>query len=618
MGNDERKAFDILQENRGLQKPIIEKHHGRWIKELGDGVMASFSTVSDAVYAAIEIQEHCHVKNDFRLRIGIHLGELVFENGDVFGDGVNIASRLQAVAYPGSIYISEAVNDIVSNKKDIRTKFIREENLKNVKEPVPVYEVITTHSVELPVSVMPGHVAAPMKSIAVLPFVNLSNDPDQEYFSDGMTEEILHSLAHLKDLKVAGRTSTFQFKGKKADLEEIGEKLHVKTVLEGSIRKQGKKVRITVQLINIEDGYHLWSEKYDRQLDDIFAIQDEIALAITDKLKVTLLGGDLEKIIKVCCNSTEAYQFYMQGKYYLNRRNEESLLRAIRYFNKAIEKDPDYALPYTGIADAYNLLWEYGNITRLEAYPKAKEAVKKALELDDTLAEAHVSLASLLLFDEWNWKEAGREFKLGVELNPNYATAHHWYAEWLMYQKRFEEATTEIELAENLDPVAPAILKDRGIILYYGRKYEEALSLAKMALELYPEFAPLNRLLSLSYEALGMYEEAIGENKNWAALRANDFKSKIFLARILALMGRKDEARSIVDGLTEEEMIAGNDYRGICLVYIALGDIENAFKWLDKSFENHERSLCSLNIDPKLDPLRGDPRFKKLVKQMNF
>jgi tetratricopeptide (TPR) repeat protein len=222
------------------------------------------------------------------------------------------------------------------------------------------------------------------------------------------------------------------------------------------------------------------------------------------------------------------------------------------------------------------------------------------------------------LFDEWNWTEAGKKFKLGVELNPNYATGHHWYAEWLMYMNRFDEATSEIEIAENLDPVAPAILKDRGIILYYGRKYEEALSLAKMALELYPDFAPLNRLLSLSYEALGMYEEALAENTNWSLLKGNDFKSKIFLARIKALMGSKEEAGSIVAGLTEEEMTAGNDYRGICLVYIALGDIENAFYWLQKSYDNHERSLCSLNIDPKLDPLRADPRFKKLVKQMNF
>lgn len=618
MGNDEQKAFEILQRNRELQKPIIEKHKGRWIKEIGDGVMASFSTVTDAVYTAIEIQEHCHARNDFRLRIGIHLGELVFENEDVFGDGVNIASRLQAIAYPGSIYISEAVNNIISNKKDIHTKFIREESLKNVKEPVPVYEIITSYSVEVPLALMPMISDVPVKSIAVLPFVNLSNDPDQEYFSDGMTEEILHSLAHLKDLKVAGRTSSFQFKGKRVDLTELGEKLHVKTVLEGSIRKQGNKVRITVQLINIHDGYHLWSEKYDRQMDDIFAIQDEIALAITDKLKVTLLGDDLAKITKVCCNSTEAYQFYMQGKYYLNRRNEESLLRAMKYFNKAIERDPAYALPYTGIADAYNLLWDYGNITRLEAYPKAKEAVTKALELDESLAEAQVSLASLLMFDEWNWLEAGKKFKLGVKLNPNYPTAHHWYAEWLMYMGRFEEATSEIEIAENLDPVSPSILKDRGIILYYGRKFEEAKSLAKMGLELYPDFAPLNRLLSLANEALGLYDEALEENNNWSLLRANEFKSKIFRARIDALAGKKEEALATVNALTNEEVVNGNDYRAISLVYIALGEIDAAFKWLEKSYQNYERSLCNLLIDPKLDLLRTDLRFKTLVKKMNF
>ena len=426
MGNDEQNAFAILNKNRALQNPIIGQFNGRWIKELGDGVMATFNTVSDAVNAAIKIQEDCTNAKDFQLRIGIHLGEAVFENDDVFGDGVNIASRIQAIAKPGCIFVSETVHLNLLNKKYIQTNFVQEEVLKNVKDAVRIYEVRTKQTYEFSDSMIREKFAKiPEKSIAVLPFVNMSNDPELEYFSYGMAEEIINSLAHLKDLKVAGRTPSFQFKEKNIDLKEVGDKLKVKTLLEGSIRKQGNKIRITAQLINIDDGYHLWSEKYDRELDDIFAIQDDIAFAITEKLKVALLDGDRELITKTHTDSTEAYQLYLQGRYFWNRRNEEELKNSIKYFQKAIEKDPNYARAWAGLADSYNLQSEYGNISRKEAYPKAKASVTKALEIDDHLSEVHISLASLLLFDEFDWINAGREFKLGVDLNPNYATTHH-------------------------------------------------------------------------------------------------------------------------------------------------------------------------------------------------
>ncbi|HKC37832.1 MAG TPA: adenylate/guanylate cyclase domain-containing protein, partial [Chitinophagaceae bacterium] len=330
MGNDEQKAFALLKKNRELQKPIIEKFNGRWIKELGDGVLASFNTVTEAILCACEIQ----IKSDdipgLQLRIGIHQGEVLFENNDVFGDGVNIASRLQALAPVGGTWISESAYRNVTNKKEIKTKFIGTQPLKNVKEPVSVYEIITDRSNNSSnFAPMESEKKVPEKSIAVLPFVNMSNDTEQEYFSDGMAEEILNSLAHLKDLKVAGRTSTFQFKGKNIDLREIGEQLNVRTVLEGSIRKQGNKVRITAQLINAEDGYHLWSERYDRQLDDIFAIQDEIALMITEKLKVILLDADRELITKTYTQNTDAYELYLKGRYEWGRRTKEGFLKSI-------------------------------------------------------------------------------------------------------------------------------------------------------------------------------------------------------------------------------------------------------------------------------------------------
>ncbi|MGB5646753.1 MAG: adenylate/guanylate cyclase domain-containing protein, partial [Muriicola sp.] len=317
MNKDEHVAFAFLNKNRELQKPIIESFKGKWIKELGDGVMASFTTVSDAVNAAVRIQEECIAVNDFQLCIGIHLGEVVFENNDVFGDGVNIASRLQSAAKPGSIFISESVNNNITNKKGIETRFIKEEQLKNVSQPVKMYQVLFAGSEiiedEKPV------VLVDAKSIAVLPFVNMSSDPEQEYFSDGISEEIINMLAQVPDLKVCGRTSSFAFKDKNMDIKIIGEKLKVNHILEGSVRKSGTKLRITAQLIEVSNGYHLYSEKFDREMEDIFAIQDDISLAILDAIKIKLLVEEKEPVLKRYTDNVEAYQLFLKARYNYNK-----------------------------------------------------------------------------------------------------------------------------------------------------------------------------------------------------------------------------------------------------------------------------------------------------------
>lgn len=618
MGNDEDKAFELLKKNRELQKPIIEEFNGKWIKELGDGIMASFDTVSDAVSAAIRVQEKCSEARNYRLRIGIHLGEVIFENDDVFGDGVNIAARIQAIATPGSIFISEPVYNNIYNKKDFHAIFIKAEKLKNVKDRVRIYKVITSISEEASLSPEPFQKATPKQSIAVLPFVNMSNDPEQEYFSDGMAEEILNSLSHLKELKVAGRTSSFQFKGKNIDLRQVGHKLGVSKVLEGSVRKQGNQIRITVQLINVEDGFHLWGEKYDRNLNDIFAIQDEIALAVTEKLKVTLLEYDRELITKSHTQNTEAYQLYLQGRYFWNKRNKEGLETSIHYFQAAIESDSNYALAWTGIADAHNLLREYGTIPLSDGYSKAKAAAKKALQIDPNLAEAHISLAELLMIDEWDWLNAAAEFRLGLQLNPNYATGHHWYAEWLMYMGNFEEALSSVSRAIELDPVSQAILLDKALILYYSRQYYEAIQQAILASQLNPNFAPVHRILSLSYQGNKNYDLAIAENRRLGEILANPFKTDIFSAQILAAFGHFEDAKKVLNNLDPSRISAGHDYRGLALVYIGLGNKDTAFTLLEKSYECHEHSLCSLKVDPKLDPLRDDSRFEELTRRLKF
>ena len=617
MGKDEQNAFKLLHKNRDLQKPIIEKFNGRFIKELGDGILSSYTTVSDAVNAAIAIQETCVEVKDFQLRIGIHLGEVVFENEDVFGDGVNIASRIQAVATPGSIYVSETVYQNVVNKKDITTRLVKEAVLKNVNSPVKIYEVVTAISGPPAVPEITALLKSSDKSIAVLPFVNMSNDPLQEYFSDGIAEEILNSLTHLDDLKVAGRTSSFQFKGKNIDLREIGARLGVSKVLEGSVRKQGNRLRITTQLINVADGFHLWSERYDRDMDDIFAIQDEIALSVVEKLKVTFLEKDRELITKTYTQNTEAYQLYLQGRYFWNKRNEDGLKVAIGLFEKALEKDPGYALAWAGLADSYSLMGEYTNISRRELFPKQIEAITKALEIDPMLAEAHISLAISLMLNEWDWAGSEKEFKAGIDLNPNYATGRHWYAEWLLYKGYFTEAVREISLAVDLDPVSQGILKDKGIHMYYTGRYDEAIEIGVKTLDLDPGFVPAYRLLSLCYEAKGMYEQAVVENQRWGALTGNKVKTRIALAYIYGVSGKIEEAKKIMEAV-ESEKLSSNDYRGMALAYTALGENDKAFEWLERSFQKHEESLCSLKIDLKFKSLRSDPRFIEMLDRVGL
>jgi adenylate cyclase len=290
----------------------------------------------------------------------------------------------------------------------------------------------------------------------------------------------------------------------------------------------------------------------------------------------------------------------------------------VRHFQKALEKDPEYALAWAGLADTYSLMGEYTNISRRELYPKQMEAIDKALKIDSRLSEAHISLAISLMLNEWDWKKSEQEFRLGIELNPNYATGHHWYAEWLLFRGRTEEAFNEINLAVGLDPVSQGIMKDKGILYYYNREFDKAIEVAKTTLELDQHFVPAHRLLSLAYQAIGNYEEAIRENQLWGEGTGSELKTKVALAQIFATAGRESEARNIIAELGSEAALGGNDYRAVALIYVALGEKDLAFEWLEKSFQRHEESLCSLNVDPKLDSIRDDPRFKKLVSKIGL
>jgi TolB-like protein/class 3 adenylate cyclase/Flp pilus assembly protein TadD len=619
MGNDEQKAFDLLVKNRELQKPIIEQFNGQWIKELGDGVMASFHTISDAVYAAIKIQDGCNAAKDFQLRIGIHLGEVVFENEDIFGDGVNIAARIQAIADPGSIYISESVHNNVSNKKDIDSKFIKVVSLKNVKDPVRVYVVASAKEANPVVkeSINGEPKRSSLKSIAVLPFVNMSNDPEQEYFSDGMSEEILNSLAHLKDLEVAGRTSSFYFKGKNLDIREIGEKLNVRTVMEGSVRKQGNKLRITVQLINVENGFHFWSEKYDREIDDVFAIQDEIAMKITEKLKVTLLEDEKAVIVTNPTDDHEAYDLYLKGRFYFNKRGL-NIFKGLEYFHQAATKDPDFVLAYTGIADAYSILGFYSIIPSQEAMPKARLNAEKALALDPDNVEAYTTLAFINAIYDWNWEEAKKKFQTAFAINPNYAPAHFWYSYYLVFlEGNFDEAIKlSKKAAEQLEPFVSISHHVLSVVNITAGNYDQAIASSKKAIELEPATFPGYRTLGISLMKLGRYDESIEAFNKSALFSARHPWILVELSCLYAMTGQIEEARKLMDELIQRSQ-AGY-IPGLYVTAYHLKDYDKAIEYLEEAIANRDGSLISMKNWPFTQFVKTDPRFQPYLKRMNF
>ncbi|HEX5113025.1 MAG TPA: hypothetical protein VFV79_09265, partial [Saprospiraceae bacterium] len=491
--------------------------------------------------------------------------------------------------------------------------------LKNVKEQVEIFAISNDGFIIPDAATLEGKgEILRQKCILVLPFVNMSNDPQQEYFSDGLTEEIISRLSRIKDMKVISRTTSMKYKGTDKDLKTIGNETGAAFVLEGSVRKAGNHLRITAQFVDALRDMHLWSETYQGTMDDIFDIQDKVSSKIVEALRIQLSSDEKDTLQKRYTENTEAYQLYLQGRFYWKQRNAEALRTAADYFRRAIQVDAAYALAYAGLADTYSLIGEYTNTSRREMYHAQMAAVHKALEYDPDLAEAHISLAISLMLNDWDWGNAEREFKLGIELNPNYATGHHWYGELLLFVGRTEEAYKEINRAIYLDPVSQGILKDKGIFYYYTRQYDEAIEMAHETLKVNPEFVPVHRLLSLAYSGKEMYDEAINQNKIWGEKTGNKIKTDIALAHLYAAMGNKVEARKIIEETGIDNILSSNDYRGMAIVYAALGDKDKTFEWLEKSFQKHEESLCSLKVDPKFDKVRDDPRFEIMLNKIGL
>ncbi len=455
-------------------------------------------------------------------------------------------------------------------------------------------------------------------SIAVLPLVNASNNPDTEYLSDGISESLINSLSQLPGVKVIASTSSLRYKGKEVDPKEVARTLGVEAILTGRVSQRDDRLLINVELIRAEDKTQIWGEQYDRKATDLLSVQREIAREITSNLRLKLSGAEQGRVTKHYTENPEAYQLYLKGRFYWNKRTGDAAKKAVEYFQQAIEIDPNYALAYAGLADAYQLLNLFADVSPQEAFPKAKAAAKRALELDETLAEAHTSLASSLFFYDRNYPEAEREYQRAIQLNPNYATAHHWYGvTYLAKMQRFDEAIAEMKRAQELDPLSLAINADVGNTYTQARQYDKAIEQLRKAIEMDQSFYFAHAQLGMAYQMKHDFQDAIAEYQKARELNDDPFVLAL-LGNVYAASGRRDEALRILDQLKQLSKQRFVYAYGIALVYAGLGDKDQAFQWLEKSLQDHEARINRLKVDPFFDSLRSDPRYGDLIHRIGL
>ncbi|HYE66088.1 MAG TPA: protein kinase, partial [Pyrinomonadaceae bacterium] len=455
-------------------------------------------------------------------------------------------------------------------------------------------------------------------SLAVLPLVNASADPNMEYLSDGITESIINTLSRLPKLHVMARSTVFRYKGRELDPQQVGRELGVRAVLAGTVLQHGDNLHVQAELVDVANGWQLWGEHYDRKPADIFAVQEEIAKEITENLRLRLSGEQKKQLTKRHTENAGAYQLYLKGRYHLNKRTEEGFKKGIEYFQQAIDMDINYALAYAGLSDSYILLERYGVLKPKEAIPQAKAAVLKALEIDDSLAEAHTSLAYAKLIYDWDWLAAEGEYTRAIELNRNYATAHHWYGWHLSHTGRHAEALAEMKWAQELDPLSLIINTNMGTILYFARRYDEAITQLQKTLELDASFIVAHQWLGRAYEQKGMYVEAIAEHRTVLNILGNEPESLASLGHASAVSGRSGEARKVVDKLRKLSKRRYVSPYWIAIIYTGLGEREQAFEWLEKAYEERFDWLIFLKVEPMFDSLRSEARFADLMRRVGL
>ena len=632
MQQNEQRALALKDRHRLILESEHQNFDGKVIQYYGDGTLSIFSSVVQAVKCALAMQRAYCQWPSVPVRMALHVGDVIINDGHIFGDGVNLASRIETLGVPGSVLLSDKVNAELSNQPDIRTFSMGTFKFKNVEREVevfsledeglvrPVAAALTGKTEQRPASRPEPEVKSHSfnKSIAVLPFVNMSNDPEQEYFSDGIAEEILNSLSHLKNLDVAGRTSSFQFKGKNIDLRELGRKLGVSAVLEGSVRKQRNRLRVTAQLINVEDGFHLWSEKYDREMDDIFAIQDEIAMSVTENLKITLLDKEKNIIKTAPTDNKDAYDLYLKGRFHWNRRGP-GLKKALEFFLQAAQLDPGFSLAHAGIADTYALFAFYSILPPHDVIPKAKKAAETAIALNPTRVEPYSVLGYLSTFYDWNWEEAEDNFEKAFSINPGYAPGHYWRSNYLSFiRKDYTESIREAMVAIELEPlISHSHITLSSVYICAGR-YQEAANASRTAIELDANSFLSHYFLGTALCGMRRFDEALAAINDSMVISGRHQYTVSVLSWLYYEKGEIGEAQKIFDELITRSKSEFISSLSLAVAAYASKNFDRAYEYMEQSFVEKSSLLVSIDVYPFFSFVQKDPRFRPFIKRMNF
>jgi TolB-like protein/class 3 adenylate cyclase/tetratricopeptide (TPR) repeat protein len=657
MQQDEVRANLLRTRQKQILDRLIPAHNGNIIQYFGDGTLSLFDSSANAVRCAIAIQQELQKEPQVRLRIGIHSGDVVYDKEGIYGDCVNVASRIETLSVPGAVLFSEKVYDEIKNQKDIEAKSIGRFHLKNVQHPVEVFAASNKGMVIPLASEIHGKTETPnsfsslfkkrsarlitillfvliggvivaglfffprrtsgIDSIAVLPFANLSRDSTQQYFVDGMHETLISELSKIGALKVISRTSTIQYKDSKKSVKQIASELGVKALIEGSVIREGDKVLITVQLIDGISDKHIWSKDFNEEVRSILALYSNVARQIASKMEITLTPQDNVRLVSDHTVNPRAYERYLEGRHFWNQRTILSCKQAIESYKKALEFDSTYAPAYAAMADGYLLLGQQGGISQQESRILTEHSIQKALKLKPNLAEAYASLGEWKLNYEWNWGESEKASLRAIELNPGYERTYFWYGRNLGFAGRFNEALVQLEKAKQLDPLSPVIPAYIGQVYIFSKQYDKASEHLQNALELHPGHPLILHNIGELNLARGRYADAIDPLRRSTELAV----SAHYMAMLCTAYARADSlaaANRILNELntrSKEGLVSVFD---LASVYLALGNKEEALSLLEKGFEQKDMWMKELKAWPWFDELKNEPRYRNLINKLNF
>jgi len=619
MQDNEHLARQKRKRFKEVLEAAVANHDGKTLQYYGDGSLSIFNSVINSVNCAISIQQQLQLEPKVELRIGIHTGDVVMEDESIFGDGVNLASRIESMAVPGGIFISDKVYDEIKNHANIKTRDMGFFELKNVKQPLHLF-AIANEGITVPSrDELKGKTKQPANRLAVLPFVNMSADPENEYFSDGITEELLNALTKVDGLQVTSRTSAFAFKGKHDDVREIGIKLNVDKILEGSVRKAGNRVRITTQLINAADGYHIWSENYDRDLTDIFVVQDEISSIIANKLRDNLsLGKQKEQLIKPPTKNIEAYTLFLKGLYFRSKITPADMFKAIDLFEQAIKLEPNYAEAYAYIAGTYSYLGATGQVKSEKAFKIVNEYSEKAVQLNDKIAESHLAKANAHMFYKWNPKAAFESLQKAIELAPAHSEAHDVLGLFYIITGKKYEAIKVLEKASETDPLAPHLNHLLAEAYIMNFQYDDAIRIADRLLEMNPQMRIALETKGWCYGLKGDWEKAAEYFKEVHRLTNHPLKGLAPLGFAYGRLGEKEKALDIIRKMEQrkiedsEAVIDGD----LMIVWWGLRDFDNTYHYIQKCIGEQMGPFNYVLELPMMKGVDEDPRIKAMLDKV--